>query len=273
MERELPVINIEGTDFIVDVNNVELREKANQENKISFFDMREVGNGYELDFNPINKNLSGVFHNIKFITICIPEMVKLDPVGVAKKYNCRLEDLKDKTDFDLMVDQVAFDNRISGQLPTIDIAGHTFYVDLRIDMLRPKDDFLSKGIVFDKISDYYYEDNRTYTIPYNSKTHEFQEIDYQTIKEFPKDLIAVKIPSERIFDRVGWNRKYGFNVTHGLKQVGLKLHFKSKIIPWEKTILPQIIESNLQKKQEQKANRDTNRIPIKKQNRKGHKRQ
>ncbi len=76
-------------------------------------------------------------------------------------------------------------------------------------------------------------------------------------------------------DRIGWNRKYGFSVTDGLKQVGgLKLHFKANNIPWEKTFLPEIIERNiaLQKKQEQKANRDTNRTPIKKQNRKGHKR-
>ena len=48
--------------------------------------------------------------------------------------------------------QEAYDMRVNkGMLPTIDIAGHTFYVDIRMDMLRPKDDFLSKGIVFSDI--------------------------------------------------------------------------------------------------------------------------
>ncbi|WP_204328339.1 hypothetical protein, partial [Stenotrophomonas maltophilia] len=75
-----------------------------------------------------------------------------------------------------------------------------------MDMLRPKDDFLSKGIVFSDIQNYYDEDKRTYTIPYNPKTHEFQEPDYRNIKELPKDLIAVSFPSERLLDRIGWNR-------------------------------------------------------------------
>lgn len=93
------------------------------------------------------------------------------------------------------INQEAYDLRVNkGMLPTIDIAGHTFYVDIRMDMLRPKDDFLSKGIVFSDIENYYDEDKRTYTIPYNPKTHEFQEPDYRNIKELPKDLIAVSFP-------------------------------------------------------------------------------
>lgn len=61
------------------------------------------------------------------------------------------------------INQEAYDLRVNkGMLPTIDIAGHTFYVDIRMDMLRPKDDFLSKGIVFSDIENYYDEDKRTY---------------------------------------------------------------------------------------------------------------
>mgnify|MGYP006342871083 FL=1 len=142
--------------------------------------------------------------------------------------------------------QEAYDMRVNkGMLPTIDIAGHTFYVDIRMDMLRPKDDFLSKGIVFSDIGNYYDEDKRTYTIPYNPKTHEFQEPDYRNIKELPKDLIAVRFPSERLLDRIGWNRHYGFELTHGLSKQGLKLQFEAKQIPWEKTFLVGLIKSNL----------------------------
>lgn len=140
----------------------------------------------------------------------------------------------------------AYDLRVNkGMLPTVNIAGHTFYVDIRMDMLRPKDDFLSKGIVFSDIQNYYDEDKRTYTIPYNPKTHEFQEPDYRTIKELPKDLIAVQFPSERLLDRIGWNRHYGFELTHGLDKQGLKLQFTAKHISWEKTFLVHLIKSNL----------------------------
>lgn len=84
------------------------------------------------------------------------------------------------------INRKAYDLRVNqGMLPIIDIAGHTFYVDIRMDMLRPKDDFLSKGIVFSDIVTYYNVDKRTYTIPYNPKTHEFQEPDYRNIKEPP----------------------------------------------------------------------------------------
>lgn len=140
----------------------------------------------------------------------------------------------------------AYDLRVNkGMLPTIDIAGHTFYVDIRMDKLRPKDDFLSKGIVFSEIQNYYDQDKRRYTIPYNPKTHEFQEPDYRSIKELPKDLVVVQIPSERLLDRIGWNRQYRFELTHGLAKQGFKLEFAAKQIPWEKTFLPDLIKSNI----------------------------
>lgn len=60
------------------------------------------------------------------------------------------------------------------------------------------------------------EIKRTFTIPYNPKTHQFQESDYRDITQFPKDLIADEFPSERLLDRIGWNRKYGFDIRHGL---------------------------------------------------------
>lgn len=145
----------------------------------------------------------------------------------------------------IKVDQHAFDMRVNkGILPTIDIAGHTFFVDLQKDKLRPKDDFLSKGIVFSDIASYYDEDKRSYTIPYNPKTHEFQEPDYLNIKEHPIDLIAVEFPYERLLDRIGWNRKYGFDITHGLDKTGLTLQFTARPVTWQETFLAGLIESN-----------------------------
>lgn len=245
MERELPTITIEGTAFIVDVTKLELREKSDQKNIIPFDDMRDVGDGYTFEYSLQNKNLPGLFDR-ESRTVKIPEFVMLDPIGMADKYNYSLDRINGKSDFDLMVNQQAYDMRVNkGILPTVNISGHTFYVDIRMDMLRPKDDFLSKGIVLSDIGNYYDEDKRTYTIPYNPKTHEFQEPNYLNLKELPKDLIAVQFPSERLLDRIGWNRQYGFKLTHGLAKNGLKLKFTAKLIPWEKTFLVDLIKSNL----------------------------
>ncbi len=139
-----------------------------------------------------------------------------------------------------------YDLRINkGQLPTIMIAGHIFFVDIRMDMLRPKDDFLSTGIVFSDIQNYYDEDQNSYTIPYNPKTHEFQDIDFSMHKEFPKDLIAVKFPIENELDRIGWNRHHGFELREGLSEEGFPMQFEAKQIPWEKTFLAGVIKNNL----------------------------
>ncbi|SMO72053.1 hypothetical protein SAMN06265171_105196 [Chryseobacterium rhizoplanae] len=144
------------------------------------------------------------------------------------------------------INEEAYDLRVNkGQLPTIMIAGHTFFVDIRMDMLRPKDDFLSKGIVFSDIQNYYDEDQNSYIIPYNRRTHEFQDIDFSMINEFPKDLIAVQFPIENELDRIGWNRHHGFELTEGLSKQGFKMQFEAKQISWEDTVLADMIKSNL----------------------------
>lgn len=140
----------------------------------------------------------------------------------------------------------AYDLRVNkGIFPTIEIAGHTFYVDIRMNKLRPKDDFLSNGITFSDIQNYYDKDKQTYTIPYNPATHEFQEPDYLNLKEFPKSLIAVQFPSERVLDRIGWNRQHGFHLNQGLGKQGMKLKFEAKQISWNKTFLAVLIKKNL----------------------------
>jgi len=151
-----------------------------------------------------------------------------------------------------MVDQYAFDLRLNkGRLPTVDIAGHLFYVDIRMDMLRPKDDFLSNGIVFDEIDHYFSEDRNAYLIPYDPKKHEFRELDYDKITDFPKDLIAVQFPFQKDLDPIGWNRHGGWDIKDDLKKIGVKSHFIAQTIPWQQTYLPEIIKENLKRQQKQ----------------------
>ncbi|MBL7869122.1 MAG: hypothetical protein JNM71_13985 [Flavobacterium lindanitolerans] len=247
MERELPTINIEGTDFIVDVTKLELREKSDQKNIIPFEDMRDVGDGYTFEYSLKDKNLASLFDR-ESRTVKISEFVILDPIGMANKYNHPLDGIKYKSDFDLMVNQQAYDLRVNkGVLPTVDIDGHTFYVDIRMDMLRPKDDFLSKGIVFNEIDHYFSEEKNTYLIPYDPKKHEFRELDYDNLVNVPKDLIAVEFPFQKELDPIGWNRNGGWDLKEDLKHIGLKSHFQAKTVPWKETFVHHIIKDNLEK--------------------------
>ncbi len=254
MKRKLPIYTIEGTDFLVDVDKVELREKSNPENVISFFEMKDVGNGYVFDYSIKDKNLPSLFGTDQEITtLQIPEMVDLDPVGMAEKYGISMRNIKGKTDFDLMVDQSALQQRQMGRLTTIDIAGHLFYVDIPMDMLRPKDDFHSKGIQFSEIDNYYDEVKNRYIIPYNPRTREFQEPDFNTILAIPKELIVIEFPHERVLDPVGVNRKWGYAETEDLKKINIKPHFEAKIIHWKETGIEETINENIKKLQRQQS--------------------
>lgn len=252
MKRELPVYNIEGSDFVVDVANLQLREKANPENVIAVSDMRDVGDGYVFDYSPKEKNIPMLFNDDTDVrAVKIPELVQLDPVGMAEKYGYAAHEMQGKTDFSLMVDQQALGRRLMGQLPTVDITGHTFYVDIRMDMLRPKDDFLSNGIVFNQIDHFYDDDRKVYTIPYNPKTHEFQDLDYDNITSVPKDLIVVSFPHVSVLDPVGYNRKGGWDETYGLKETNLKSHFEAKVVDWKETGIDATIQVNINKQRRQ----------------------
>ncbi|WP_333627472.1 hypothetical protein [Sphingobacterium siyangense] len=245
MERELPIVKIEGTEFLLDVNEVLLREKGNPENTISFFEMDDEGHGYSFEYNRQRRNIPDPWDATADITtVRLLQLVEMDPEGMALKYGFAVEEIKGKTDFDLMVDQKALEERLQGRLTTIDIAGHTFYVDIPMDMLRPKDDFLSKGIVFSDIDHYYSEEGRVYAIPYSPARREFQELDYDNLTEFPKDLIVVEFPNERFLDPVGWNRKHGWELTDGLKETSLCSHFTARIVDWKETGLQETIEQN-----------------------------
>ncbi|WP_431609220.1 hypothetical protein [Chryseobacterium sp. 'Rf worker isolate 10'] len=276
MEYNQPERIIEGTQFVVDINTFQLQEKSDPNNRILFSDMKETKEGYEFEYCRDDKNIPFFFHSDNSVMVQLPPLVVLDPEGMARKHHLSVEDLKGKTDFDLLVDPVAFNKRMAwGMLPTIDIAGHTFYVDLRMDMLRPKDDFLSKGIVFSEVEGYYIEDKEKYIIPYNPKTREFQEPNYNTITTIPKDLIAIEIPNERNLDPIGWNRKMGLDLKTGLQWIGVKDHHTAGIVPWENTPLREIIEANLLRK-ENKELKETPLSPkpkVIKENREGENKQ
>lgn len=142
-----------------------------------------------------------------------------------------------------------------GILPTLDIAGHTFYVDLQMDKLRPKDDFKSKGIDLNEIKDYYDHYRKAYVIPYNPTTHEFQQDDVFAMTELPKDTIIVQFPHQYDLDKVGWNKKHNIQSS---KQEITQMHFEARTLPWEDTNVIENIKRNvaeqLQPKEEYTVN-------------------
>lgn len=243
-ERKLPIYKIDGVEFIVDVNQLELRGKDNPKNVISIRDMEELPTeGYKFWFSPKSKGLTKYSEwEAKYIEI--PDFVKLDPIGMAKKHNISEDRIVQMDDFILMVNQDAFDKIANRRiLPTIDIAGHTFYIDLLNDRLQPKDDVWSRGIIFSELNYYHSHKDNTFTIPYNQRTHTFQEVSLN-VKEIPEDLIVIQIPGKRTLDPIGQNKAGNLNNSDFLKKEGVHLQHEAKVIPWHQTRFAETIKRN-----------------------------
>ncbi|SFB79669.1 hypothetical protein SAMN04487891_102384 [Flagellimonas taeanensis] len=133
----------------------------------------------------------------------------------------------------------ALEKRLSGELPTIDIAGQIFYVDIGMDCLRPKNIFATLGIQFSEIRKHYSWLEENYVFTYNPKTYESQEVDYTNIHSIPENLLLVELPSKRKLDPVGYARINGYEVNPFVKEVGIRSHFKAKIRPLKAHLLEQ----------------------------------
>ena len=228
-----------------------------------------LGHGYQFHYDTAAKNLAGLESGLSFKEdgtvkkITIPNLTQLDPSGMAERYRTTVENIKEKTDFELTIQPGSLlDLRWNQRkLPILKIAGHPFFVDIAANRLRPKDDFKSKGISLDQINGYYDRLAHAYIFPYNPKTHEFQEIDHLSITELPKDIIVVKFSHLQLLDRVGWNVKYGFAPFYCIREKEFQMQFKAQTLPWAQTNIPTSIKLNLAQKQMHQENAHPRKKP------------
>ncbi len=55
--KTLPIIDIAGTDFLVDLQRMEFREVANPSNKITFYDFQDNGDHLLLQYDTETRNV------------------------------------------------------------------------------------------------------------------------------------------------------------------------------------------------------------------------
>ena len=95
MNRQLPVVEIEGTAFYVDVLQEVLRQKDEPKNTISFDVFQQDGDGYTFLYDRNRKNVAedaedtGPAEN-QYIWVTLPALMELDPEGIALKYDIPL---------------------------------------------------------------------------------------------------------------------------------------------------------------------------------------
>jgi len=93
MTRPLPIVDITGTPFYVDVLHEELRQKDNPENRISFNVFDQDGDGYTFLYDRKRKNVPENREQMEdsFQWVTLPALMELDPEGIAQKYHIPLE--------------------------------------------------------------------------------------------------------------------------------------------------------------------------------------
>lgn len=243
LQRQLPVTHIDGTAFIVDVMHGQLRQQGTESNIMSFKDMVYLGSHYLVDFDRDHKNIATGTGNVSW-DVRVEMMVRLDPEGMANRTGKPVAEIKDKTDFDLIIDQHLLDKRLKGELPVIDICGHPFYVDLFMGSLRPKDDFTTEGIRFNDIEGDQSPDGSHYRIVYDPLKHQPVFINWQEITAVPSGVVVIEIPTERQLDPVSYARLYDWDMKQMLMGNPIKPDMKAKVISWEKTGIHERIKEN-----------------------------
>lgn len=158
-----------------------------------------------------------------------------------------INDQKEKTQEQLLFERIKL-----GKLPIIEIAGHPFYVDVRMETLRPHDDFSTLGIPFSIFKEFE-PISSSAIVSYNPSTHTLKEVDYYRLTEIPTDWIMIEIPNPIYLDPVGYARECNWDLTETLKVYPIQSDLKARILPWEETTIPDIIKVNTQRKEHIKA--------------------
>lgn len=240
--REVPIFTIEGTDFLVDIDKQVLRQTNDQVNEISFIhDMQDQGAFYhllyDLDEQCAAKDL---YDENRVKVIKVPQMTDLDREGMAIKYGLPSELVMGKSDFELIVDQAALDQRLNGVLPQIDISGETFTIDLRLQELRHAKYF------FPVISLKTFEltgDGWKYEAFYHPVMKQVVEIDPK-LTEFPEGVVKIQIPNEIGLDPVAAARLYGMDERELLRRYPIQKELKALVIGLSETNIPAMIQRN-----------------------------
>ncbi|MBB6127435.1 hypothetical protein [Mucilaginibacter lappiensis] len=256
--RQVPVFTIKGTSFLVDIDQQVLRQTNKLDNEISFIDdMKDMGTHYEMYYD----GMTGIKHHeadqddaLSENWIKVPLMVELDPEGMAAKYGFTTDQIKRKTDFEVIVDQDALGRRLAGELPKINIAGELFVVDLRLQELRHAHNF--HPVLSLKSFDLT-PDGWKYEAYYHPVLKQVVEIDWK-LTEFPDHVVRIHLPNELGLDPVGTARRYGIEERALLRRHPISQDLKADVIPLSETHIPALIQHNrnqLQQEHQETARR------------------
>ncbi|WP_222165926.1 hypothetical protein [Edaphocola aurantiacus] len=243
MKKTLPIYKIEGKlPFYVDVDLGLLRSVHDPAHFIEFGDMIDKGTHYEIDINMKTgiADLYGVGGR-GLVTAKIPPMVRLDPEGMAAKYNMKVRDLP-VYDHELKMDPVWYNNRKLGALPTMKILGQLYFVNVRLGQLEPK------NLWFNPIRLEQFRKDPTNTFYYgmlDKKSMALIAYDEGQILDIPKGAVLIRVPHERVLDPFIHLRYMGWeDHPERIGKFPVRFNMEAMELDWNQSPIPRLIEEN-----------------------------
>lgn len=257
--KTLPIHKIKGTFFNVDIDKRLFIKTGVPGHVFSFDDMVYKDNHYEMKYDLYHQSPAkdGISDPQDVVSVKIPQLKDLALAEMSEKYQIPAYEMKNKTDFEVMVDLKALGEREKGVLPTYEILDQKYTVDLDSYCFRMGNHTIPlKG--FKPLAGSY-GDRYAYI---DSTTHQLVNIEVASIKEMPPEhVVKIVIPSNDRLDPyyVGKNREPDLKTY--LLANPIVSGQKAKIIPLSQTNIPQIVKSNVNRElreqfeQTQKSNK------------------
>ncbi|RNL88474.1 hypothetical protein ED312_08480 [Sinomicrobium pectinilyticum] len=162
-------------------------------------------------------------------------------------------------------EEKALERRLAGNLPTLDIAGDIFLIDLEKKCLCPKNPLAPGDISFARLQGYFSWTEDKYIFTYNSTQHGPQDIDFSDLYHIPESIHLVEFPSMERLDPVGYAREHGYDIRSFVEKVGIQSHFKANTIPVRES-LSRLLAEKRECPKEQRQNQ-TRRQKVKRRGR------
>lgn len=246
-ERELPEITINGRPWLIDVKGYQIIQKEEPKNWISALSMDYFfKQGYRFNFSKSKQSLAEVNDQDPddILQVRLSNFTKMDPEGVAMKYGLSASDVKDRTDYEVMIDKKPLIDRLEGELNTVDIYGDTYYVDSEEKLFIPKARYLRNDITFESVLNYYNKESDRCEFPYDYRKQQIAEIDKKNITDHPACVVIVALPKPELIDPIGYAITHGINPAEILKRLPHQAHIRGEIREDQDSWLNRLIEAN-----------------------------
>jgi len=258
-EMKFKHIQVGGVEFAVDVAANRLVELQNPLNNIPFDQMQYHGTHYTMSFDHRLKNIPTAHsRNWDVSELKVPQLIELDPEGMALKYGKPVHWPGGNSDFRMMVDEKLLLSRLRGNKPMIEIIGTSFIVDLEQQALVSSRAVQTQRVNFQELI--LSPDKKNYRAVYDLVEHKNTFLPVSDLLSTPKGLVLIEFPIQQYLDPVGFLRSQmgkspdsfvggnDYAAQHFLmSHQATRALAPAKVITWEEVGVGKRIEHNLER--------------------------